>query len=389
MAAVVVGLGLTACTSSDGAAPASSPAFPTTTPSSPTTSPPPTSPPTASPTPDVGPVEHPTLWLCRPGMADNPCEGGLDATVVAADGSRSREPFVPAVDPPADCFYVYPTVSQARTRNAPLRATEAETDVARIQAARFAASCRLYAPVYRQITRKGLVEGGFSDAAARDLAYADVRSAFADYLARFNRGRPFVLLGHSQGATVLVRLVQEEIDGDAALRAQLQSALLLGGGVWVPPGRDVGGSFRQVPACGSATQTGCVVAYATYEGRPPADGLFGRSSATQRALCVDPSRLLGRGGRLLPYLPTTTLVGAEPLTTPAPTTGFTAYPAAATARCASTPGFSWLDVRFLSGPGAMPTLPQGNGADWGLHRVDVTIALGDLVDLVARQSGQR
>ena len=58
-------------------------------------------------------------WLCRPGLEDSPCEGNLATTVVATDGTRTREPFRPAADPAFDCFYVYPTVSTAKTRNAP------------------------------------------------------------------------------------------------------------------------------------------------------------------------------------------------------------------------------------------------------------------------------
>ncbi|HYO18440.1 MAG TPA: DUF3089 domain-containing protein, partial [Dermatophilaceae bacterium] len=241
-------------------------------------------------------------------MTDNPCEGGLDATVIDADGTESLEPFEPAADPPVDCFYVYPTVSEATSDNAPLEVTDAEIRTVRAQAARFAESCRLFAPIYRQVTRRGLVSGAFTRTPARDRAYADVLSAFNDYLNTDNGGRLFVLIGHSQGATVLTDLIQREIDGDPRLRSQLLSALLLGGSVTVVPGSDVGGSFATIPACRSSVQTGCVVAYVTYAGAPSTTGYFGRSTATRQALCVHPGELLGRGERLAPYFPTTDLV---------------------------------------------------------------------------------
>ena len=342
---------------------------------------------TTTPSGEPRPVAHATLWLCRPGLPGNPCEGGLDAAVVRADGSRSLEPFVPAADPTADCFYVYPTVSEAKTRSAPLEVTPAEVRVTRVQAARFAASCRLYAPVYQQITRQGLFTGGLGSAEARDLAYADVLSAFNDYLNTYNQGRPFVLIGHSQGTTNLVRLIQEQIDGDEVLRARLLSALLLGGSVTVRPGEDAGGTFVNIPACREATQTGCVVAYDSYAGEPPADGIFGRSTPTRQSLCVQPGTLLGRGDRLRPYYPTTTLVGDPPRTSPPPETGFTAYPDAVTATCRTTPAFGWLDVSVAAtGPGAPPAITDELGPTWGLHRLDVTLALGDLVPLVAAQA---
>jgi hypothetical protein len=325
-------------------------------------------------------------------MDDNPCEGGLDAAVIDADGTRTSEPFEPASDPPVDCFYVYPTVSQATTDNAPLEVTDAEVRTVRAQAARFAESCRLYAPVYRQITRRGLVSGALSRPAARERAYADVLWAFNDYLNTENRGRPFVLIGHSQGATVLTALIQREIDGNPELRGMLLSALLLGGPVTVEPGADAGGSFVNIPACRSSEQTGCVVAYVTYADTPPPNGLFGRSTPTRQALCVNPGQLLGRGDRLQPYFPTTDLVTEPGAAGDGPEPGFIARPEAVTATCRSTDGFSWLDVEVgLSPQEYRAEVPRGlqRSAAWGLHVADVNIALGDLIDLVAAQGRAR
>ena len=53
-------------------------------------------------------------WLCRPDT-DDICDSGLDATVVAADGTTTVEPWTAADDPPIDCFYVYPTISRDET----------------------------------------------------------------------------------------------------------------------------------------------------------------------------------------------------------------------------------------------------------------------------------
>jgi hypothetical protein len=332
------------------------------------------------------PVTGETLWLCRPGLADNPCEGGLDVTVISEDGTRREEPVHLAVDPPADCFYVYPTVSGARSDNAPLEVTDAEVFVARAQAAPFAQVCRLFAPVYRQITRLGLVSGALSSAEARDLAYGDVISAFNDYLNTQNGGRPFVLIGHSQGAINLVRLIQQEIDGDPALRVRLLSALLLGTTVSTGPGDPAGGSFVNVPACEDAEQSGCVVSYASYAGAPPPDGIFGRSTADRAALCVSPAQLLGRGERLAAVLPTAAIRGGPAMVAGAPTTAFVEVQGAVTGRCRSSSGFAWLDITIAAD--ALADLPELTGrADpaWGLHRADVNLALGDLVDLVEAQ----
>lgn len=333
------------------------------------------------------PVTRRTVWLCRPGLPDSPCEGGLDATEVGADGARVERPFVPATDPAADCFYVYPTVSEAASDNAPARATDAEVYAVRAQAARFGQGCRVFAPVYRQITRTGLASGALARPAARDLAYGDVLSAFNDYLNDDNKGRPFVLVGHSQGASNLVRLIQEQIDGDPLLRSKLLSAILLGFPVTVLPGELVGGTFQNIPACTSAEESGCVVSYATYAGEPPANGIFGRSTADRQALCVSPAALLSRGRDLTPYLPTAALTGIRPGVADPPDPGFVTFGEGVSGRCRTTASFSWLDVQFDPEISALrPSFGARTGPAWGLHTGDVSLALGDLVDLVAEQS---
>ena len=60
-----------------------------------------------SPAPDYA---NPAAWLCRPGRADA-CSIDQTTTVVAADGSLTRETFTADAAAPIDCFYVYPTVS--------------------------------------------------------------------------------------------------------------------------------------------------------------------------------------------------------------------------------------------------------------------------------------
>ena len=94
-------------------------------------------------------------WLCRPGRHDA-CDVDLSTTVIAADGTLSRESWSADANAPIDCFYVYPTVSTDPTPNSDMVADDAERNVIRQQFARFASKCRPYAPMYRQITLAGL-----------------------------------------------------------------------------------------------------------------------------------------------------------------------------------------------------------------------------------------
>ena len=373
----LVGLVLAGCTGGgDGADPQTSAAAAVT----------PSTPASRAPSVESRPVTRTTLWLCRPGLPDNPCEGGLDATVIERDGEREEQAFTPADDPVADCFYVYPTVSEADRISAPLKVTDAEVRAVRAQAARFSQTCRVFAPMYRQITRKGLTSGGLTDPAARERAYSDVLSAFNDYLNTENEGRPIVLIGHSQGSWHLTQLIQQEIDGSPALRQRLLSALLLGGTLSTKPGEPDGGSFVNIPTCRSKDQSGCVVAYSTYDGDPPANGIFGRSTKTRQAMCVSPAALLDRD-ELTAYVPTAEIMGGAPVTDDPVTTGFVTLPGRIDGECRTTPDFTWLDVSIdRSGLAAMPELAANGDPAWGMHSADVSLALGDLVDLVAAES---
>ena len=330
------------------------------------------------------PAATPTVWVCRPGGPDAACTKNLDATVVTPGGARSRVPFVAPTAPPADCFYVYPTVSEALSDNAPLESTTTIEETVHAQAALFSSVCRVFAAAYRQVTVRSLITGRYLEPALQDLAYGDVRSAWHDYLAHDNGGRPFVLIGHSQGAQMLTRLVQDEIDKDAALRARLLSAILLGGSITVPTGREVGGTFSAIPACAKPGATGCVIAYNSFARTPPSTALFGRTPVAGRhVLCTDPTRLAGAAGPAHPYVPAARVTaGRQPL----PGTGFVAYPGGVRVSCRTGAGTTWLQVSTVPGS-AVPPFQEQLGPTWGLHVADVNLALGDLVEAVRRQEG--
>jgi hypothetical protein len=348
-------------------------------------------------------VASDTVWLCRPGLADNPCLGNLDATVVDADGSTHVESAVPAEDPPIDCFYIYPTVSHQAGTNSDLTIDPEERAVATAQAARFSQVCRVYAPMYPQLTLTDISKSGGITLASALTAYLGVNSAFRDYLAHYNGGRGIVFIGHSQGASMLIALLKYEVDPSPATRRLLVSALLLGGNVTVPVGAKVGGDFRNIPVCSSGSQTGCVVAYSSFDGTPPKDSFFGRADSSlnpfaalggtapgpMQVVCVNPAAPSGGTAELAPYFPThglSTLVSGAIPSTPTETP-FVAIPGEYSAHCVNSGGASWLQVDRTTGSTDLrPTVTPASGPRWGLHTVDVNIALGNLVDLVRSEA---
>ncbi len=349
-------------------------------------------------------------WLCRPGQADA-CAQDLTTTIIAADGGMTREAFTPNPSAEIDCFYVYPTVSLDPGANSDLNPGPEERFVALVQFARFGAQCRTFAPMYRQGTLASLrarMNGVAGPTGDRALAYNDVLAAWRHYLAHDNQGRGVVLISHSQGTVVLEQLIREEIDGKP-VQAQLVSAILLGANVVVRNGADAGGTFQNIPACREATQTGCVISYVSFRAAapPPANGIFGIAMdplspqiyADSHALCSNPANLAGGVAPLRSYFQTDLGAWATPgfawtTTQQQIDTPFVSLPGLLSAECVTNGAHTYLAIHINAGASDARTRDIPGDVivagrlfpDWGLHRIDMHVGIGDLVDIVGQQS---
>ncbi len=347
----------------------------------------------------------PATWLCRPGRTDA-CSVDQDVTVVAADGSTSKVAFKPATNPPIDCFYVYPTVSNDPTPNSDMEAGPEERRAITQQFARFAEKCRPFAPLYRQVTLAVIraAATGQPMTPDRELAYQDVRDAWNHYLAHDNGGRGVVLIGHSQGSGALMRLIRDEIEGKPAAR-QLVSAILAGTNVPVAAGSDVGGAFKSTPLCRAPDQTGCVIAFASFRASapPPGNSRFGRvAQPGMTAACTNPAALAGGVAELDAVLASGTAAISTFVAAPKPwtkagaaiDTPFVKVPGLLSAECVVNDGFSYLTINVRpDAAGARTDDIAGNVvvsggvlADWGLHLIDMHLTMGNLLSLVNSQS---
>jgi pimeloyl-ACP methyl ester carboxylesterase len=299
-----------------------------------------------------------------------------------------------ATDPPFNCFYVYPTVVGGSELNAPLEVQPVIRQTAIEQASQFSRVCQVWAPVYRQATLRGLVASIRPGSPVARTAYDSLLAAWREFLAR-DDGKPIVVIGHSQGAAILIQLLRQEVDQDPAVRSLLVSAILLGGNVQVPTGRAVGGTFKHLPLCTAPGQAGCVIAYSSFDAAPPPDSYFGipgrgvsllsgqSSAAGQQVACVNPAAIGGGAAPLQPYFASVNAAGT--------TASWVTYPRLYTAACETAGNTTWLQVTDVAGPADhRPVVHDPDSAAFGLHRYDVNLALGNLVqDVQAQEAAYR
>jgi hypothetical protein len=339
-------------------------------------------------------------WLCLPGRQDA-CGRPLPTAELTPAGYGPVTQSTPAADPPIDCFYVYPTVSRDAGLNSDMSPGIEEQATAAVQLARFASVCKTYAPVYRQVTLGAIPRAlaGENVTANFIMAYADVANAWRYYLEHYNHGRPFVLIGHSQGTIHLTQLLAREIENGPAA-ARMLSALLIGYAVEVPEGRLVGGSLQRTPLCTRAGQTGCVITYMSFraDAPPPAGSLMGRAPRPgMTAACVNPAALGGGSAPLDSYWYAAASQFGGPTitwsTAGAPPAPFLHARGLISGECRHDGQAGWLAITVHADPADARTdqIPgdvyfgAARQAGWGLHLGDVPYAQGDLIRAVEAQ----
>ncbi|MGF1549154.1 MAG: DUF3089 domain-containing protein [Sphingomonadaceae bacterium] len=342
-------------------------------------------------------------WLCLPDREDV-CSEPLPTTALNPEGYGATDLVRDAVNPPVDCFYLYPTVSADPAPNADWSpGTLEEIAMVRAQLARYSNLCRAFAPLYRQATFAALFTmlrgGNIDDASA--VALEDARAAWRNYIEHRNAGRPFALIGHSQGARLLTQIIADEIDG-TSLADRMLSAILLGGTVEVPVDKLRGGDFEHLPLCTETGETGCIIAYDSFPASspPPADAMFGRTAAPGMTVaCTNPAALTGGTAPLDSYWHAGPSIFLNFMPEPvwssegdAPTP-FLRTEDLASAACVNREGVGYLsvvehgypnDARIDIVPGRVwldGVLQRG----WGFHAIDPELAQGDLLRLIAQQ----
>ncbi len=345
-------------------------------------------------------------WLCLPGRAD-PCSAAPPTTALTPNGYGSSGASKPARNPPIDCFYVYPTVSSDAGLSSDLNPGREERLMAEAQFARFASVCRPFAPTYRQMTVASIAAyaTGADVAAPARLAYADVAAAFGNFVRTRAKGRPYVLIGHSQGSLMLQLLIAREIETDPALLRAMKLAIIPGYNVLVPPGKLVGGTFKRTALCSRAGETGCVISWVSFRERnvPPVGAFFGYADQAGMTVgCVNPARPGARGWAAFDsyWFTRSSLPVPGGLiawsSAGAPPTPYVRTEGLASGKCVNDGARGYLSIRTNADPGDKRTDRIGGEVGmlgmflpgWGMHLADIALAQGDLVRAV-EQAGLR
>jgi hypothetical protein len=144
------------------------------------------------------------------------------------------------------------------------------------QASVYNGVAKVYAPRYRQAALHNFFKRDDSKSKkAFDIAYSDIKRSFEYYLKYYNKGRPIIIAGHSQGSMHGERLIREYFDG-TKLQSKLVAAYLIGHSI--PKN-----AFDVIPVCTSPSQSNCVISYNTFgwDSEP-------RYQEFGNAICVNP-----------------------------------------------------------------------------------------------------
>jgi len=308
--------------------------------------------------------------------------------VINANGTQQIVDHRPASHPGIDCFYVYPAISGQFTPNSNLDIEPQETAIAELEASPFSQDCRVFAPMYREVTVDYL---SIRTAQEVEIAYTSVLSAWRDYLAHYNDGRGVVLIAQSEGAQELDLLIANSINNDPSVRRLMVSAILTGWNLTI--GSNGSGPFSKIGACASASQTGCVVAYNAFSQPPPSNSYFGfpnpsvRDGVAQHEQCTNPAALAGGSETLTSLyrtqLPTQKVAGGVTDgilgSIPSTSTPWIEFADQYSAACVDSNGATVLLVTPMNNATTLTAFPD---AQWGLHVDDPNLALGNLVGLV-------
>lgn len=231
--------------------------------------------------------DDPRLWIARPGMRQQNDPAQWSPPGLGQQAERQ----------PAAVFFIHPTsYIEKGDWNADLSDPTSRKYAGlfvKAMASPFNGSAAIWAPRYRQAAVGAFLTDKPEAERAIDLAYGDVLAAFDVFARNVGPNQPIVLVGHSQGAFLLRRLLRDRVAG-VPLASRVIAAYVIGWPVSITHDLPRMG----LPACEKADDSGCVLSWLSVS--DPSDttmlmkayarrkGLDGRSVRGSPFLCTNP-----------------------------------------------------------------------------------------------------
>jgi pimeloyl-ACP methyl ester carboxylesterase len=209
------------------------------------------------------------LFIVLVGCATNENNENL-SKIKASDYSLSENWLsLPAeVEKNVDIFYLSPTTwsklsseesNFCEIDNELMRARS--TFVFSMQAAAFETAGNIYAPYYRQVDGEYILSFSFEEQEEiiGGIPAIDATAAFDYYIKNYNKGKPFILAGHSQGAHVIQNLLSEYMEENPEVYSRMIAAYVIG----VSVTEDYLEENPHLKFAKSANDTGVIISYNT------------------------------------------------------------------------------------------------------------------------------
>ena len=171
------------------------------------------------------------LFSCKKDTAS------VDQAVATDYSIASHWLSVPPTLSPVDIFYYYPSSWKKLNASDPIICNIDNPMMLKIapqqfekQATAFETVGNVYAPYYRQDDAGSTLALPSAEQAkvVGGLPTTDATAAFDYYIKHFNNGRPYILVGHSQGAIVLSNLLSGYMKENPAVYQKMIAAYVIG-----------------------------------------------------------------------------------------------------------------------------------------------------------------
>jgi pimeloyl-ACP methyl ester carboxylesterase len=166
------------------------------------------------------------------------CGNDIQATDYAKPEHWLSVPVV--VDKVVDVFYLYPTSWQKVNQSDP-NICEIDNPIMlkyakfafQRQATAFEIIANIYAPYYRQDDAAYTTSLPQAEQAniVGGIPKTDAIAAFDYYIKNYNNGRPFILVGHSQGSIVMMLILSEYMKENPKVYARMIAAYVIGASI--------------------------------------------------------------------------------------------------------------------------------------------------------------